>query len=331
MDLSVIIPHYNLPPSLLTRAIDSIVSQWSPGYESWEIIVVDDGSDLPPTATIGNYQRDNIRLLCQTHARQGAARNFGLTQAQGQYILFLDADDYIFPGTLPKLLTLAQRHDLDILRFQTVKITALDLNVNVNHNLVPESVEGRPSTLDITTGEEYLRRNNLPDSPSTFIFRRELATTNNVRFPEGVYLEDCMFTACLHHFATTLAEVDTKAYAYYQRTDSTVNTADARHKELLRSHHLLAIDQLGSFIQEQRGQRDTTGLQHKLDYLVVDYIRRICNDLSLKDIREQHLPLLRSRGLYPLPLQRSYGYKYQALARLANTSLGLRLLKLLAG
>ena len=321
MDLSVIIPHYNLKPELLTRAIGSVTSQWDNDYSDYEIIVVDDGSDLTPDKVVSSFKRDNIHLFCREHARQGAARNFGLSKARGKYILFLDADDYIFPGTLAPVLSLSLLNDFDILRFKTKKV--------YGENITPTH-SGRLSCSKPTSGETFMLDNNLADSPYTYLFRRDLALDHNIQFPEKVFIEDCFFTARVHHFAKSLSTIDATVYAYYQRPDSTVNKSSEKHKELLRQHHLMAIDQLSSFIRAEEGHNDCSGLRRKFQFLVVDYVRRICRDLKFNEIMAQQIPLLRARSLYPLPLRTYYGIKYCAFAILANRRPGLRLLQFLS-
>jgi len=319
MDLSVIIPHYNLQPEMLARAIDSVISQWDGNACAWEIIVVDDGSDTPPEAVINSFHCDRLHLYCRSHARQGAARNFGLSKARGRYILFLDADDYLLPHSLPPVLACAIDKDLDILRFKTIKV--YDSHC-VKTQTAPLACS-RPMT-----GERYMLHHNLQDAPYAYIFRRDLAQSHNVLFPENIFLEDCIFTAQLHHFASSLSAIESTVYAYYQRPESTVNTTDKEHKAMLRQHHLMVIDQLSAFIDVEARSSDTAGLRRKLRFLVIDYLRRLCNNLTYKEITTSQLPLLRDRGLYPLPVCREYGLKYLTYACLANNKLGLRVLKL---
>jgi glycosyltransferase involved in cell wall biosynthesis len=319
VDISIIIPHYNLEPAMLQRAIASAADQFLETRFEWEIIVVDDGSDTPPVAVVQEFHRANIRLYCRPHARQGAARNYGLQQAQGEYILFLDADDYLLPHSLPPVLACAIDKDLDILRFKTIKVYD-------SHCVKTQTASlacSRPMT-----GERYMLHHNLQDAPYAYIFRRDLAQSHDVLFPENIFLEDCIFTAQLHHFASSLCVIESTVYAYYQRPESTVNTTDKEHKAMLRQHHLMVIDHLSAFIDVEARSSDTDGLRRKLRFLVIDYLRRLCNNLTYKEITSNQLPLLRDRGLYPLPVCREYGLKYLTYACLANNKLGLRVLKL---
>ena len=98
--LSIIIPVYNRS-KLLTEAIKSVRSQ---GFEDYELIVVDDGSadDTPAVLVrLGEGQAPGkFRVLHQSNAGQGAARNLAIAEARGEYCMFLDSDDLFFPWTL---------------------------------------------------------------------------------------------------------------------------------------------------------------------------------------------------------------------------------------
>jgi glycosyltransferase involved in cell wall biosynthesis len=95
---SVIIPTYNRA-NMLSKAIESVISQT---FINWELIIVDDGSTDNTRALVNNYCfRDNrIRYIYQENAERSAARNNGIENANGEYICFLDSDDYFSPERL---------------------------------------------------------------------------------------------------------------------------------------------------------------------------------------------------------------------------------------
>ena len=102
--VSVVIPAYNAC-TFLPQALESVFGQ---EYRPIEVIVVDDGS------TDGTYEllrgRDDLRLIRQENKGEAAARNVGITQAQGEWIAFLDADDIWLPGKLTTQLAKAQEN-----------------------------------------------------------------------------------------------------------------------------------------------------------------------------------------------------------------------------
>ena len=89
---SIIIPAFNRA-HLISKAIDSVIAQT---FEDWELIIVDDGSTDNTKDLICNYQEKDSRInyIFQKNAERSAARNNGIANAKGEYICFLDSDDY---------------------------------------------------------------------------------------------------------------------------------------------------------------------------------------------------------------------------------------------
>lgn len=100
--VSIIVPLYNKAP-YVQRALDSIIAQT---FDEFEVIVVDDGSTDDGPAIVRNQTDPRIRLVMQTNAGPGPARNHGIAQARGEFIAFLDADDEWLPAYLDENLRL---------------------------------------------------------------------------------------------------------------------------------------------------------------------------------------------------------------------------------
>jgi glycosyltransferase involved in cell wall biosynthesis len=111
--VSIIIPTYNYA-RFIAEAVASVHSQ---SYSNWEIIVVDDGSTDNTEEVVQRIAAADPRIsyLRQDNARQAAARNYGIRQAQGSYFQFLDADDLIEPQKLAQQVAFLEQHpDVDI-------------------------------------------------------------------------------------------------------------------------------------------------------------------------------------------------------------------------
>ena len=102
IDLSIIIPVYNAEP-LLNRCLDSIFNQTT--KYTYEVILVDDGSTDRSIDIIKSRKENNITLFQQKNSGPSAARNKGIELAKGDYIAFLDADDYWIDGFIEKTLS----------------------------------------------------------------------------------------------------------------------------------------------------------------------------------------------------------------------------------
>ena len=105
--ISVIIPAYNAE-KYLGEALDSVLAQT---YENWEVILVVTMSEDKTEKVAGEYQRKDSRIRCLDNEGKGisSARNKGLSAAEGEYLLFMDADDYLpDPCVLQRYLNIAE-------------------------------------------------------------------------------------------------------------------------------------------------------------------------------------------------------------------------------
>lgn len=114
MRVSVIIPLYNKAP-YIKRALDSVAAQT---YKDFELIVVDDGSTDTGGSLVKSYEKLPTRLITQVNAGPGAARNRGVSEARGEFVAFLDADDEWLPGYLQEgVRLLEENHDTASITF----------------------------------------------------------------------------------------------------------------------------------------------------------------------------------------------------------------------
>lgn len=124
-EISVIIPVYNTG-KILQETIDSVLTQ---SFEDFELIIIDDGSTDPETAAVLDRQNDSrIKIIRQENAGVAAARNHGLSLAQGKYIAFLDHDDLFLPEKLAVSKELIESHPDAVTVFSEIIPTGDHLN-----------------------------------------------------------------------------------------------------------------------------------------------------------------------------------------------------------
>ena len=113
--VSIIIPAHNVE-HVLPRCLDSLLAQH---YKDWEAIVVDDGSTDATPAILDQYAAHDARIKAIHQPNQGVsmARNNAMEQASGEYVLYVDGDDFLHPKTLEICLSLAQRDQSDLVTF----------------------------------------------------------------------------------------------------------------------------------------------------------------------------------------------------------------------
>ena len=320
--ISFIVTTYNLDDRLLRRCLSSIVGQGL-ARDEYEIIVVDDESAVSPQHVVAEFSHQaSITLYVQRHARQGAARNLALSHAKGQWVQFVDGDDYLFPHTIAPLLRSAEAHALDLLMFTFREVHDEQPIGNGNENNCQLSIV--PCQLNIATGDSYMHHHNLFGSCCMQMFRRHLLDAPQhgapLRFTEGIYIEDEEFVTHLVWRAQRMARVDVPVYAYYQRAGSTVHSRSREHTDELFSNSFAVLGRLLQFEASLAGVPHG-GVTRKVRFLAVDILRRSLREPNWQERWSQSAHQLSALGLYPIPAAR-YSVKYSLFRLLASSRLG---------
>lgn len=205
--ISVIMPAYNVEP-YIGRCLKSLEAQC---LKDFEVIIVNDGSTDGTEKIILDYMSDSgldIKYIYQKNAGQGYARNEGMGQASGEYIAFIDSDDYVDSDYLRELLACAQKHGADMVSCGYRQIDEQG-RVAVECDVSPfaeESGYGRPGIF-VVWGR---------------LFRREFLAENQIFFPEGKIYEDVPFAIRAKYKAKTVRSISYIGYNYCKHTNSTM-------------------------------------------------------------------------------------------------------------
>lgn len=175
--VSIVVPVYNAE-RFLKRCIDSVIQQT---YINWELILVNDGSVDRSSAICTEYEKkeSRIRVLHQKNMGVSVARNSGLRVCHGEFLYFLDADDYIAPETLHILIDIAKSKCADIVMHGHYRVEHNGQLVN-NTNW-----EESTQTKEI---QEDILLDKIPNFVCAKLYRRKL--WDNIFFPQGQVMED---------------------------------------------------------------------------------------------------------------------------------------------
>ncbi len=213
MKISIIIPVYNTE-ELVEKCIRSCLSQT---YDDIEIIAVDDGSTDSTPAILDRLAGEDarIRVLHQANAGSSAARNAGIREAGGEYLGFVDADDYIEPDMYEKLVRMAASRHLDVVQICRDEVAA-------DGSALPMVVTPPATETEVSSGE-FLKELLLHRGDCSFdtkLIRRELFDI--ALFPEGELNEDFrLFTEFLGHIDAVGILPDIGYHVYYRPGSNT--------------------------------------------------------------------------------------------------------------
>lgn len=222
MKLSIVIPLYN-KEKYIDRCLKSLLAQDISPNE-YEIIIVDDGSKDSGGLIAHNYAEKhvNIQFFSQENAGPSAARNRGLEAAKGDYIYFLDADDFLAANVLNCLLELSEQNNLDILEFDTKETKDGALPDSLPQNLQDLAVP-------VMDGITYIAEHGFRNEAWRYIINKGFLMDTGIKFIEGTLYEDVIFTASLFLKANKISKVDLDVHRYVTVENSIVTSRDAAH------------------------------------------------------------------------------------------------------
>lgn len=221
MLLTIVIPVHNGE-----HCIDACLNCiWRLGLDEadYEVVCVNDCSTDGTVAAVERQCKEhgNLRLVNNArNLRAGGSRNHGVREARGQYVAFMDADDY-YDSSFAECVRYLKDNDLDILCFDTARHA-----VEKENNIPIYKFKHR----EVMTGREFLTANSFPYAPTRYIFKRSLMVDNGVYFAEECSCEDVDWAHKLPFFAKRMQFLPVVAYHYVLEPNSTTG-AEFRSKE----------------------------------------------------------------------------------------------------
>lgn len=248
--ISVIIPVYRVE-AYLRRCVDSVLAQT---YNDMEVILVDDGSDDGCPAICDGYAGadSRVRVIHQQNAGLSGARNTGIEAAKGEFLAFVDSDDYLAPTFLERLYLACTETDSDmsVCRWEYVK-----------GEPIPERGSGEVRAY---TGREMLAKLYTPDGGWFVVawnklYRRKLFA--EIRYPLGMIHEDEATTYKIYDEAARAAFVDEALYGYFVTPASITRGFNPKRMDWVRA----VAERMDYF--EEKGYRELMlpGLQALAD------------------------------------------------------------------
>ena len=268
--ISVIVPVYNVE-KWLNMCIDSILAQ---SYKNLEIILVNDGSTDKSKDICDSYsKKDNrVRVLNIKNSGQSVARNIGLKEAKGDYILFIDSDDYISDkAIIEKFINILDSNNYDFIytsycRFEDgneEKITEI-LPINLTNDEI-KNKEGKDILVDL------LNKNSFHHAPYLKVCRKEFILNNKLFFREGYYHEDAEWTFKVFYYAKKIFIYDKPWYMRRMRENSTITSRNESAICKKLCDRLIIADDLIKFFEKENASK----------VIIDDLVRMYWGDLMI--------------------------------------------------
>lgn len=270
--ISIIVPIYNVEP-YLQKCVDSVLNQT---FQNYELILVDDGSTDNSSKICDEYANkyDYITVIHQNNAGVSAARNTGLDSSKGEYIFFLDSDDWIERNALEKLISLIKKNNLDL--------AIIEIKETDNENIVFE----KSDEIIFYSGDEILKfffnEERLSIVVWNKLYKKELF--NKLRFPVGLRHEDEWVSSDIFCKAQKIAFTKQACVFYRQHIGSYMHSPFS----LERLDYLSALEHRCHILLDSRKYNFYTKCVFYTLKIFMNYCIKI-NDLDLNQDEKRKL------------------------------------------
>lgn len=248
--VSIIVPVYGVE-KYIDKCLNSLVKQ---SLKEIEIIVVNDGTKDNSQKIIDKYVKkypDKIKSYIKENGGQGSARNYGLEKANGEYIGYVDSNDFVEKDMYKKLYNKAKENNYDIV---------VCGNYNVSEDYQNKNIDTFINNYNTDLENIFFGKMAVWNK----IYKRDILIKNKLEFKEKVWYEDLAFTLKAIMNSNTFAFIDEPLYDYLIREGSTMNNSNVqRNLEILD-----AFNDILSYIQHNKKEEYFS----KIEFLAIDHI-----------------------------------------------------------
>lgn len=295
--LTIIVPVYNTS-KYLKRCVDSLLVQ---ANEDTEILLINDGSTDDSEEILKEYEKNNsetIKYYKKENAGIADTRNFGISKANGNYIMFVDSDDYI-KENLIKDLKPYMDNDIELIKFKLERVDEKGQALDKVDGPIFKNVSGEEAFNMLAFSDVLL------DSPCVYLFKKELFTENNFKFKVGTEHEDFGLIPHVLLKAKSVVSIDNYGYCYVQSENSI--TRNENYEKTLKkfndalSHYDSTIDFINKNDLNEKTKKNvktyyTNAIILKLKELKKEdlklYIQKIKKRKMVKNIQVHNLKQL---------------------------------------
>lgn len=336
--LSIIVPIYGVE-QYLRKCVDSLLNQDIPSSE-YEIILVDDGGHDKCPLICDSYAAkcENVRVVHRKNGGLSAARNSGIEVAHGDYVMFVDSDDYIEPNVLGKLMEQVERGDLDVLRYNYQNVRLVNSERNLEYEVF-EPFKAAKRDVDysesVTDGETFLNERLGPGCYAwQFIIKRSLIINeleservrelgnsiedrrflspqeNDLKvwkiedclFKEGIYFEDTEWTPRMLLQAERVESTPMVVYNYLWRVGSITLPTDPKKRDKVICDKISLIR---GFQEQSKSVKNTAWYEWMTSFIAMTILNSL-TEIQTSD-RKRYIKELQSMNIFPLSTIRERG------------------------
>ena len=271
---SIIIPVYNVE-KYIKKCLDSVFNQ---SFKDYEVIVVNDGTKDNSMDIVKKY---DVKTINQDNQGLSVARNTGVSKAKGEYLLFLDSDDYIEKDLL-KEINKSLKNNPDLVRFQIREVYE-------DSSDVKDYPEQEFNNLNGVEAFNIISKYHFVENASTYVYKRDYFLKEQFSFKKGTFHEDYGLIPLVIMKASTVNSINYIGYNYLQRENSIMSS---RNYEKIKKK----VDDFYNHYKYLIEEIDKTDLDSKVfkSFIANSLILKIC-ELDKKDYKTYKKKLIEDK------------------------------------
>lgn len=312
MKLSIIIPVFNVD-KYLRKCLDSILGQGI-DQKFYEVLIINDGSTDNSQDIIEEYinSYSNVFAFYKENGGLSSARNLGIEKSKGDYLFFIDSDDFLADTILTKAIKELADDHLDCLSFNFSKVDSKE-------NVIPVTNYYESFSTEIS-GIDLLNKYTVVANVWKYIFRKEIITLHNLKFTNGIYHEDEEFTVLFFLYAKRIKHINVIGY-YYLKRDNSITSPGNKENDLKKINDIIyVVDSFSNAINEHKDDHlSIKGIKKKKQQLLLSIFIRMRKENFDKANRLKIMELLKEKKYYPL-IYSELKLKQQICAYFLNVS-----------
>lgn len=266
--VSVIVPVYNVE-EYIDKCLDTLTNQT---FKDYELIIINDGSPDNSESIILDYQKKYPKLIKYYKKENGglsSARNYGIEKSTGEYLMFIDSDDYVSNDMVEKLYNKIDKEQSDMVICNYYRVTCKGKFIK-NYNI-------NPGTTNIKSNPEILLNKQAAWNK---IYKKELFSQS--KFDEGKYYEDLRLIPKLYLECKKIAFIDDFCYYYIERDNSIM-------KDINLEKNYEIVEAIDSLITYYKSHNKYERYKEEIEFMMLDNImvstfdRIICSTDNIKN------------------------------------------------
>lgn len=278
--LSVIIPVYNTE-KYLRECLDSVLSQ---KVENVQIVCVNDGSTDDSLSILEEYQRNNGQIVIISQENQGlsGARNTGIRNADGKYILFLDSDDMLHEHALEEIVSVLNNNDVEILLYdsdciyETKRLKEIDYKDDYYHR---KQSYGGPKSGQVMFAEQ-VENDDMCDSACLLAINRYWLSNRALFFRLGMLNEDCLFVFQCLMLAEKVMHINRPLMIYRVREGS-IMTSKSQYNNV-KGRMICFMEMLSVLLEHSLSPRVAQAVAKFADVVMCN-LKRLDSQMTLEE------------------------------------------------